>query len=163
MSDKDDRVSKLINELFPTEIPGNSLDHSRVTITNQQSHPLPAIQARQELFLETLAAGWSESRARKAAGVSHAVLEGWKQDPNFKAAISDAMADGTGYLEDLAFVRAHTSDAVLIKMLESRDPAKYRPRAGGGSGDVNVIINNLFPDDPPQQTKIIVHGEENAD
>jgi hypothetical protein len=158
----DDRISKLIEELFPTEVPAPSASNS-LTLKNHDSHPLPAIAARQDLFVESLEAGWSEARARKAAGISHAVLEQWKRDPSFLARYNDAYKDGTGYLEDLAFLRAHTSDQVLLKLLESRDPAKYRPRAGGGSGDVNVIINNLFDGEPPQQTKVIVNGESDAD
>lgn len=153
-----DRVSRLIDELFPTELPGTN--HDRLSISNIHTLPSPALRARQELFLETLEAGWSDAKARRAAGVSMAIVDMWKRDPEFLAQYNDAFKDGTGYLEDLAFVRAHTSDPVLIKLLESRDPSKYRPRAGGGSGNINVIIAPLFPGaDAPEQTKITINGE----
>lgn len=162
MAEEHERIKKLIDELFPTELPTGPIEGARLTLSNVESHPLPAIQARQDLFFEALEAGWSEARAKKAAGISGAILEGWKTDPEFTRRYNEAYSDGTGYLEDLAFVRAHTSDQVLLKLLESRDPSKYRPRAGGGSGQVNVIISPLFASDG-QQAHITIEGESDAD
>jgi len=160
-----DKVNKLIDDLFPTTLSAPTPDNlPKLTLHQTDNVPSPAHVARQEMFLQAMEAGWSETKARSITHVSKAVLDWWKQDKSFMKGLSDAVSGGTDYLKDLAFLRAHHSDAVLLRLLEAREPETFKPKAGGGNGNVNVIINNLYPSDEPlDNPQIIINHEEDHD
>ena len=155
-----DRVNKLIADLFPKVLAAPNLN----PLTSHKLTPTPAHQVRQEMFLESVEAGWSEAKSRKAVQVSQAVLDYWKTDPEFIKRLVDATRVATDYLRDLAFLRAHDSDTVLMRLLEAREPETFKPKAGGGSGQVNVIIQNLYQQDEELDNPqiIIQHEEDHA-
>ena len=101
-----------------------------------------------ERFFTALRSGASVSIAAGAAGYCRRSCYRWRDaDKEFAAAWDDAEADGTDRLEDEAFRRAHDviekpvfyrgaacgnvqeySDALLMFLLRSRRPAKYKDR-----------------------------------
>lgn len=124
---------------------------AHITATNYTTLTPGEVEAVQDVFLSTFAGGLSETAARKEAGVSATVLDEWKKDEEFLRKFDTAFDEGTDYLEDMAFIKAHQSDQVLIKLLEARRPDRFKPNRGGGAGAVKVVINQLFNEDTPQQ------------
>lgn len=73
--------------------------------------------------------GMSIGRAANKVGLSRSNLRALTlSHPEFMQELDDAYNLGTDYLEDLALERAHESDSVLIKLLESRRPEKFSSR-----------------------------------
>lgn len=102
---------------------------------------------KREMFCEAVMQGLSMSAACKFSCVSPKWVEKQcDEHPDFKDAISRAYSSGTDYLEDLAFVRAHYSDAILIKLLEARRPEKFRAKIGSGGPQVIVNVSPLYPE-----------------
>jgi len=147
-----DRVNKLISDLFPSTIDAPT-NLPQLTVTSSQA----VSPARQSMFLDAVELGWSETKARKMVQVSQGVVDSWKMDQVFIKRLKEAERSGTDYLKDLAFLRAHDSDTVLMRLLESRDDA-FKRTGSGGKGDVNVIINNLYPEEPLDNPQIIIEG-----
>lgn len=103
---------------------------------------------RQRMICEILGAGWSLSTALSRSLVRRGLYDKWlREDAGFAERVSWAIREKGDYLEDLAFVRAHENDSVLMKLLEAERSEKFRPR-GGGSGDgvINVQVVTLFKD-----------------
>lgn len=134
----------------------------RITISNVDNLTPTEINCLKDVFLETYGQGLSDTSARRAAGISLSVLNEWKQEESFLSAYETARVEGTDYLEDLAFVRAHQNDSVLMKLLEARKPDIYKPQRGGGAGNIKVVVNQLFANDttPPTQVTIESHSDE---
>lgn len=114
------------------------------------------IKKRQKLFLEHLSEGDSVSGAAKKVGVSrNCVYEKRRSDPEFKKAWEDAQEQGTDFLEDAATARAiDGSDTLLIFMLKSRRPEKYRERfdidtnhRGSVAAEVKLVMDEVWDDD----------------
>lgn len=81
-------------------------------------------------FLAALEQGYSVTFARKKAGLERAALSAWRaDDEDFAEAWDAAMEAGTDLLEDLARERVATGgDSLLMFLLKSRRPEKYRER-----------------------------------
>ena len=82
------------------------------------------------VFLAALQQGYSVTFARKKAGLERAALTAWRaQDDGFAKAWDVAVEEGTDLLEDLARERVATGgDSLLMFLLKSRRPEKYRER-----------------------------------
>lgn len=107
-------ISELRNKLFgPPES-----RHRRLNMEGTKKAILALVQD-----------GMSVGRAANKLGLSRADLRNLTlQEPEFLQQLDDAYNLGTDYLEDLALERAHESDSVLIKLLESRRPEKFSSR-----------------------------------
>lgn len=85
-----------------------------------------------ERLLAKLRNGWSVTAACKAEGIARSSYYLWRAgDPEFSAAVDDALESGTDLLEDEAKRRAvglSGSDTLLIFLLKARRPDKYRER-----------------------------------
>lgn len=82
--------------------------------------------SKKQAILALVADGMSIGRAFNKLGLGRATLRQFQEkDPEFVQLLEDAYNQGTDYLEDLALERAHESDSVLIKLLESRRPEKF--------------------------------------
>ena len=120
-----------------------------------------------EEFLTALRLGASVSRAAAAAGYTRRSCYRWREaDPELALAWDDAEASGTDKLEDEAFRRAHDgfkrpvfhggeqcgdvphySDALLMFLLKSRRPDKYKERTahehtGRDGAPINVALTD---------------------
>lgn len=86
---------------------------------------------KQSVFLAELADGQSISAAcRKADTTKPTAYRLRQHSSKFAAAWDDAIETGTDVLEDVAVDRARNgSDTMLIFMLKSRRPDKYRERS----------------------------------
>lgn len=114
---------------------------------------------KREMFAEALAQGLSFTAACRFANVSKKwIAAQTEQHPEFSAILEQAYEQGTDYLEDLAFVRAHYSDQILIKLLEARRPEKFRAKIGSGGPTIVVNAAPLFPQDQPKDVTPIVKG-----
>lgn len=116
-----------------------------------------------EIVLAKVAAGLSPSAAAKSAGLRLSELKLLAQeDEAFAKDITDAYDQGSDYLEDLALVRAHESDTVLLKLLEARRPEKFSNKRLVNAG-VKIVINSLSskPDEQIQSgsTQIQIEGQ----
>ena len=82
------------------------------------------------VFLAALEQGYSVTFARKKAGLDRAALKTWRaEDDGFAEAWDAAVEAGTDLLEDLARERVATGgDSLLMFLLKSRRPEKYRER-----------------------------------
>jgi hypothetical protein len=99
-----------------------------------------------EIILNKVAAGLSPTSAARAAGLKiHELRVLIAQYPGFEKEMQDAYDQGSDYLEDLALVRAHESDAVLLKLLEARRPEKFSNKRLVNAG-VKIVINSLRSD-----------------
>ena len=107
------------------------------------------LDARCEQFFDNLALPMSPSAAARAAGCSiNTLYKRRKEDPEFAARWDEAYAAGTDAMEDRANERAmDDSDTLMIFMLKSRDPAKYR-EAKEEKGGNTTIVNFNFTRDP---------------
>jgi len=85
---------------------------------------------RRAAFLQALELGYSATFARKKAGLERAELMAWRADEqDFDEDWDEALEDGTDMLEDLARERVATGgDSLLMFLLKSRRPEKYRER-----------------------------------
>lgn len=81
-------------------------------------------------ILDAMTKGHSMTKAAKIAGVGRNALHEWKRDDEeFRHEVQAAFAAGTDTLADEARKRAFAgSDALLIFLLKSRDPATYNRR-----------------------------------
>ena len=106
------------------------------------------MDARHEEFLRNVAQAMSPTAAARAAGCQLSLLyKRRREDEEFAAKWAEAYESGTHELEDAATQRAMTdSDTLMIFMLKSRDPAKYREARDEKGGVTNVQIN--FVRDP---------------
>lgn len=122
----------------------------------------PPKQAKAKL-LQYVELGHSLGRAAKRVGISpHYLRKLMSEDLKFAEDIGDAYSLGTDYLEDLAFMRAHENDQVLIKLLESRRPEKYSARRNPNA-NITIQIANLAtptPETPAKSITIEQHDEE---
>ena len=121
---------------------------TRIGTIQLERIPPSEVRSRQLKFLSAKSQGLSDSQARSISGISMAVLSIWKEnDKHFMEDLLESLDDGKGYLEDMALVRAHSSDAVLLRLLEAADPEKYG-KAANNSGAVGIVvnINPLYPD-----------------
>jgi hypothetical protein len=102
-----------------------------------------AVNARTERFFDCLADGYSPKKAAKEAGISlRLAYARQKEDPEFAAQWAEAYASGTNALEDKARDRAMIdSDTLMMFLLKSRDPARYREPKDVGSGHISVSLN----------------------
>ena len=82
------------------------------------------------VFLAALEQGYSVTFARKKAGLDRATVKAWRSgDDGFAEAWDAAVEAGTDLLEDLARERVATGgDSLLMFLLKSRRPEKYRER-----------------------------------
>jgi hypothetical protein len=93
-------------------------------------------ETKKELILIKVAQGLSPSAAASSIGTNYRALRALlAEDEDFAVAIAESYDQGTDYLEDLALLRAHSSDAVLIKLLEARRPEKFSNK--------RLITNNV--------------------
>jgi hypothetical protein len=106
------------------------------------------MDARHESFLEYIAQALSPTAAARKAGCSVKTLyKRRREDREFEERWAEAYESGTHVLEDAAKKRAmRTSDTLMIFLLKSRDPAKYREQRDPGGGQTQVNIN--FVRDP---------------
>ncbi len=83
---------------------------------------------RRQVILDVLRAGNSVGFACEKAGIGRQTYYDWRHDdPTFMANTEDAIEAGTDILEDVAKDRAvRHSDTLLIFLLKSRRPDKYR-------------------------------------
>ena len=97
--------------------------------TNQDTTNRGTVKQR-TVFLAALEQGYSVTFARKKAGLDRAVLKAWRAgDDGFAEAWDAAVEAGTDLLEDLARERVATGgDSLLMFLLKSRRPEKYRER-----------------------------------
>jgi Bacteriophage Sf6, terminase small subunit-like len=84
-----------------------------------------------EKFLEGLSEGLSVGAAARSAGFARRTAFEWKaEDPDFAAAWEEAYESGTDAIEEVAIARAkEKSDSLLMFLLKSRRPDKYRERS----------------------------------
>lgn len=148
-----EKVKKLVDMLF-----------GDVRRALPQSRKVPeAVQksrdaTKREMFAEGLAQGLSFTAACRFACVDKRwIARQTEQHPEFHKLIEDAYDQGTDYLEDLAFVKAHYSDAILIKLLEARRPEKFRAKIGSGGPQIIVNVGPLFPQEVKPAMKEIEH------
>lgn len=114
---------------------------------------------KREMFAEALAQGLSFTAACRFACVDKKWIAAQSElHPEFSAQLEQAYEQGTDYLEDLAFVRAHYSDQILIKLLEARRPEKFRTKIGSGGPTIVVNAAPLFPQDQPKDVTPPVIG-----
>ena len=95
-----------------------------------------------ERLLAKLSQGYSITAACNAESIGRKTYYDWrKSDPAFAASADEAIEAGTDLLEDAARRRAvapaNSSDTLLIFLLKSRRPEKYRERA---TIDINLQI-----------------------
>ncbi|MEM7444303.1 MAG: hypothetical protein AAF414_13340 [Pseudomonadota bacterium] len=85
---------------------------------------------RRAAFITALEQGYSVTYARKKAGLERAALKEWRaEDAGFAEDWDAAVEAGTDLLEDLARERVATGgDSLLMFLLKSRRPEKYRER-----------------------------------
>lgn len=88
------------------------------------------VAKRRADVLAALEQGYSVTFARKAAGLERAAFDAWRDDDDeFDKACDVAIEAGTDVLEDLARERVATGgDSLLMFLLKSRRPEKYRER-----------------------------------
>lgn len=130
-------------------LPKEHLKALQDSVYPQKPHKKPiSDEVAMQVILEHVARGLSPSAARRAAGISKQVfdrycdtVEGYLQE------IQYAYDQGSDYLEDLALLRAHENDIVLLKLLEARRPEKFSNKRQINAG-VKVVINSLAT---PQQ------------
>lgn len=109
-------------------------------------------RAKLSNYLEGLGQGLSHTASCRAAGLSPRYVQKLLEtDRDFAQDVTDAYASGTDYFEDLATIRAHYSDQILIKLLEARRPERYRAKPGSSSTPVIVNVAPLFPVDQTAQ------------
>ena len=107
-----------------------------------------------QVIIEHVARGLSPSAARRQAGISKQVFDRLCEDvEGFLQSLQDAYDQGSDYLEDLALLRAHENDLVLLKLLEARRPEKFSNKRQINAG-VKVVINSLASQ--PQQIEATV-------
>jgi hypothetical protein len=99
----------------------------------------PYLDTRKQIYLENVEMGASHTRASRAAGVTPRAAAEWLLDKDFATRSNFAYNSGTDYLEDVAFLRAHENDSVLLRLLEARRPERYS-RKGINLGP-NVTVN----------------------
>jgi hypothetical protein len=134
----------------------------KVTVVTVGDMERDDVLERQRAYLKAVSAGFSVSVARDRAGISLAVLRLWQQDPEFVEKEEEAQDDKLGYLEDVAFLRAHESDNVLMKLLEANAPEKYRSNGKQKGGGIQVVINNLTNATPEDRMTITVQGNDDG-
>lgn len=85
-------------------------------------------RTKTEKLLGALRSGYAIGTACATAGIARDTYYRWREvDPDFAALADDALMYGTDILEDVAFQRAVlASDTLLIFLLKSRRPDKYR-------------------------------------
>lgn len=157
------RVKDLVGKIFG-DVQRAQPSKRRVPEAVQRSQDA----TKRELFAEALAQGLSFTAACRFANVSKAWIERQTlAHPEFAKMIEAGYNSGTDYLEDLALVRAHYSDAVLIKLLEARRPEKFRSKIGSGGPQIVVNVAPLFPAESGAPMKTVVeipkeipYGEE---
>jgi transposase-like protein len=83
---------------------------------------------KRQIILDVLRAGNSVGAACDKAGIARSAYYDWRRDDSdFMAATEAAIEAGTDILEDVAITRAvRQSDTLLIFLLKSRRPEKYR-------------------------------------
>ena len=135
-------LEKLTEAVYPTKRP------------TRQVSP----ETKKELILLKVAQGLSPYAAYTSVGLNvHQYKEMCREDEEFAVAVAESYDQGTDYLEDLALLRAHSSDAVLIKLLEARRPEKFSSKRLI-TNNVKVVIqshsskNPVTIDQPPVQT-----------
>ena len=110
-------------------------------------------------FLTALAKGHSISGASRVVGMSRANAYRWIKQDNFREAYDLAMEFGTQTLEDYALMRAtdqdSPSDSVLMFLLRSRRPEKYREQVAlHHSGEVDhkkvIVLDAPMPERQPE-------------
>lgn len=110
---------------------------------NPTHHRFLNMDAKKSIILALVQDGMSIGRAANKAGLSRSDLrELLSKEPDFATLLDDSYNLGTDYLEDLALERAHESDSVLIKLLESRRPEKFSSKRQVGAA-VKVEIRNI--------------------
>lgn len=79
------------------------------------------------IFLDSLAAGDSISKAATAAGGTTRNFKAWRaDDENFAADWDEAIEEGTDFIEDTATERAlKKSDPLMLAILKARRPDKF--------------------------------------
>lgn len=104
-------------------------DTANQDTTNRDTANRDTVKQR-TVFLAALEQGYSVTFARKKAGLDRAVLKAWRAgDDGFAEAWDAAVEAGTDLLEDLARERVATGgDSLLMFLLKSRRPEKYRER-----------------------------------
>jgi len=104
-------------------------DTANQNTTNQDTADQGTVKQR-TVFLAALEQGYSVTFARKKAGLERAALKAWRSgDDGFAEAWDAAVEAGTDLLEDLARERVATGgDSLLMFLLKSRRPEKYRER-----------------------------------
>ena len=100
--------------------------------------------------LKQLSLGRSVAAACRAARISRNAYYDWrKDDPDFLARTDEAIEEGTDRLEDEANRRAlRTSDTMLIFLLKSRRPEKYREtqrheHVGDADQPLTVVVKRV--------------------
>jgi len=106
------------------------------------------VDARHEQFLDLIAQARSPTTAAREAGCNlHQLYIRRRNDSEFAARWDEAYASGTDVMEDRAVERAmDDSDTLMIFMLKSRDPAKYREKQE--PSNVTNVVNFNFTRDP---------------
>lgn len=104
---------------------------------------------KRDALIAALAEGLSVRGACHVAGLGKTAFYSWvKDDPDLAAEIEAATDDGTDFLEDVARMRAiESSDTLLIFLLKSRRPEKYRETSrhehtGANGGVLTVVIGD---------------------
>lgn len=151
---------------------GNSEMFSMDKFRTKRQYGTKKTQARMELFLLTLAQpGCTVSKAAQTAGIDIKTAYNWKKDDlEFAEAWNYCYDEGTELLIEEATRRGvegidkpifyqgelidtvkEYSDTLLVKQLEARRPADYRPRATlEATGPVTVVIKE-FAYTPPEE------------
>jgi hypothetical protein len=125
-------LEKLTETVYPTKRPKRTI----------------SVDTKKELILAKVAQGLSPSSAANAVGVKPRELKEMAvADETFSIAMADSYDQGTDYLEDLALLRAHNSDAVLIKLLEARRPEKFSNKRLI-TNNVKVVIQSYSSKNP---------------
>jgi hypothetical protein len=132
------RLQELKDQIFPRTF---TPSRSAIPPLNPDLPPQddPYLDTRKQIYLENVEMGASHTRASRAAGVTPRVAAEWLLDKDFATKSNFAYNSGTDYLEDVAFLRAHENDSVLMRLLEARRPERYS-RKGINLGP-NVTVN----------------------
>lgn len=120
-----------------------------------QERPLKKVanpNTQKALILEIVCTGASLSAAARSVGISRQTLVSLlESDQQFAADVEDADNQGSDYLEDLALIRAHESDTILLRLLEARRPNKFSSKRQVNA-NVRVVIQSL-------KTPPVIEGE----
>lgn len=131
----------------------------------------PVTEAQRKKYLDTVAQGYSDAKAAKAAGINrHTFIDLKKKDEAFAEAYKQAFEQGTQLLEDAATDRGKDGyweetygkdgelirrtkrydSALLQQQLKRRKPHEYRENFNQPQLPPVIVIQSSFPGVRPQ-------------